>query len=68
MGSHKVGHDWSDLAAAAQLPMAKICNGDNKNIKTLKNENWKVSKKGFEKIAYSRNLETHRNVQDYVYN
>ena len=22
MGSHRVGHDWSDLAAAAQLPLA----------------------------------------------
>ena len=29
MGSHRVGHDWSDLAAAAavlsQLPSARIC-------------------------------------------
>lgn len=31
--------------------MAEICNGDNKNIKTVKNENRKVSTKGFENIC-----------------
>ena len=31
--------------------MAETCNGENKNIKTLKNENRKVSTKRFEKIC-----------------
>ena len=39
MGSHRVGHDWSDLAAAAAAAAAQIC------VKKTASENEEVKEK-----------------------
>ena len=36
MGSHRVGHNWSDLAAAAEVSLKKVNNFEGKTA-TLKN-------------------------------
>ena len=38
MGSHRVGHDWSDLAAAATMLLLKCKNTKNKKKKEKKKE------------------------------
>ena len=43
MGSHRVGHDWSDLAAAAHI----ICSFANITIAHSKSNGLKVSTSGF---------------------
>ena len=35
MGSHRVGHNWSDLAAAAELKSSKWTNSENGHDMTL---------------------------------
>ena len=64
MGSHRVGHDWNDLAAAAAAAAAADCVINKSSIPSQKN-NINYNKHQKVAVKYDDLIKTYYNVREY---